>query len=320
MNTEVSNGSALTRRVRAVIVNHNTSDLTGACVRSLKLQEYSPLDLVVVDDNSKPSEAEKLNGLTSLGVTLILSKRSTGYARSLNAGARARRLPKPTFVLGLNSDIELRDSHTIEKLIECLDASSRRVAVSPIVNNIRVHRCPHSEVQVRRVPNVFQTIILHSWWLRRVMDVSKRLTSWYTYAEHRPYSPSITVDCETINGACFMVRSDFLKKVGYLDEGTFLYMEELILGARIKGEDKTACLATDTTVDHLQGQSTGFTINQFRGRMFVEQVRSEVHFVRAYHGAGWTSTGLLLGVRAIDAGGKIVAGAIRRLVSMPGQG
>jgi GT2 family glycosyltransferase len=280
MNTEVSNGSALKRRVRAVIVNHNTSDLTGACVRSLKLQEYSPLDLVVVDDNSKPSEAEKLHGLASLGVTLILSKRSTGYARSLNAGARARWLPKPTFVLG----------------------------------------CPHSEVQVRRVPNVFQTIILHSWWLRRVMDVSKRLTSWYTYAEHRPYNPSVTVECETINGACFMVRSDFLKKVGYLDEGTFLYMEELILGAQIKGEDKTACLATDTTVDHLQGQSTGFTINQFRGRMYVEQVRSEVHFVRTYHGAGWTSTGLLLGVRAIDAGGKIIAGAIRRLVSMPGQG
>ena len=75
-----------------------------------------------------------------------------------------------------------------------------------------------------------------------------------------PYKGEI-FEVETINGAAFLIQADFLKKIGYFDENTFLYAEELILGHTIKENNFKCALNATTCLLHFQGVSS-YNINK----------------------------------------------------------
>jgi GT2 family glycosyltransferase len=309
-------------RVRAVVINYNGAGLTANCVASLSRQTWTPLDIVVVDAHSRDSDWEELRRLLPEHIVLHRIERSCGYARSINIGARLKTLPRPGFTLAMNNDVILPDHGTIRKLVEALQQDPLRVAASPLIRHVGVHLHPEAAVQVRRVPDFNTLLIAHSGALRR-LPFFRRMSDQYTYAEARPYLISEVFDCETINGALFLLRTEFLCDIGYLDEHTFLFMEELILGAQTKRCGRTACLVTSVTVDHLQGAATLSTPRTFRLRMFLEQTRSEIYYVRQYLSGGVLQQALLVFVRMGDALGKIVCqcwyalpgSATRRLTS-----
>jgi GT2 family glycosyltransferase len=106
------------------------------------------------------------------------------------------------------------------------------------------------------------------------------------------------LDCESINGSCFVARLDFLDAIGYLDEGTFLYLEELILGRQIRDRNHTACLVTSVRVLHNQGATTGHGGRRVRLSALRWTIASEVHYSRKYLSAPWPALGVLLGIRS----------------------
>ena len=83
------------------------------------------------------------------------------------------------------------------------------------------------------MPGYWALLVAHSCWLRRTA-FGRRIHRWYLYLDRIPFPLGVTIECETINGACFMISKPFLDAIGYMDERTFLYMEELTLGANIR--------------------------------------------------------------------------------------
>ena len=43
---------------------------------------------------------------------------------------------------------------------------------------------------------------------------------------------------QKVSGACFLIKMSFLKDIDFLDEGTFLYLEETILSSQIISLDR----------------------------------------------------------------------------------
>src|SRR5205807_2596006 len=86
-------------RVRVVVINYNGAELTAACVASLSEQNWSPLDIVVVDAHSPDKDWEKLQKIVPCNVVLHRTEQSSGYARSINLGARLKDLPPAEFTL-----------------------------------------------------------------------------------------------------------------------------------------------------------------------------------------------------------------------------
>jgi GT2 family glycosyltransferase len=293
------------QRVRVVIVNYNGAAMTAKCLVSLARQSYEPLDVVVVDAHSDWGDWEHLQAVAPKHVVLHREAQRAGYSRCINAGARLQGMPPAEFVLAMNNDVLLPDPDTIRCLVNALEADPRRVAASPLIRNPASVKPPEALVQVRRVPDFKTLLIAHSCWLRR-LPMFRGICDWYVYGDVSPYPLGRVVDCETINGACFLVRTDFLESIGYLDEGTFLYMEELVLGAQIKQTGCTACLVTSTSVDHLQGASTGLGSGRFSWPMWWTQVRSEFHYVRRYLAKGAGHQSVLACVRLTDAAGKLL--------------
>jgi len=114
------------------------------------------------------------------------------------------------------------------------------------------------------------------------------------------------IDCDSINGSCFVVGSAFLEEIGYLDEGTFLYEEEIILAHQIHTLGKKACLVTSTTVLHEQGATSGQQKGRLRLHLVTQLVRSQIYYCRKYLRCSLMQIGLLILVRSIDIASRLV--------------
>jgi GT2 family glycosyltransferase len=298
------------RRTSAIVVNFNGAKLTQACIASLLLQTAELDRILVVDNGSSLADWKILQETMPVErITLIRSERNLGYAGGINLGLSSLKDTSQDFVLVSNNDLILGDNQIVQKLIDTLADNPGYAAASPL---IRDKDCPvpiELSNQVRRLPSVSALLIAHSCWLRR-MPLFRSVVDAYGYVDLRPWPLGVTLPCETVNGACFLLGRDFLTSVQLLDEHTFLYMEEHILGCQLRSIGKCGCLVTSAIADHIQGASTKQRLGAWRLRMLIHQVRSELYFARIYLNAGLASRLLLLAVRTTDI---IIKGAVRIL-------
>ncbi len=299
-------------RLRVVILNYNQPQLTVACASTVLSQSYPSMDVVVVDNASAPELYSQLREQLPSNIPLIRNETNLGYSAGNNVGARASDiLPAAAFTMILNNDVILKDAHTVAKLIAALKASPERVAVSPLVNNAWIETAPEKQIQVRRDADFLACVVSGSWWLRR-LPVLREISDRHVYGDMRPYRRNEDYECDSINGSCFVIRTDFLESIGFLDEGTFLMFEEVILGRQIKQRHKRCCLATSVVVDHLQGASTG-RASRMPYRTFKEYVRSQLYYCKKYLKVNLPARLLLIAVRALDFLSKgIYQGLFRR--------
>ena len=77
-----------------------------------------------------------------------------------------------------------------------------------------------------------------------------------------------------------MVRWETIEDVGPMDEGFFMYCEEVDWCARISATDWEVCCVPEARIVHLGGQST----QQFRDEMFVALWRSRFRLFEKHRG------------------------------------
>jgi GT2 family glycosyltransferase len=271
--------------------------MTWACVATVLSQSYPFIDIVVVDNASEPESYFQLKKQLPENIPLIRNEVNLGYSGGNNVGARASGiLPDAAFTMILNNDVMLKDPHTAKKLIGVLKSSPERVAVSPLVNTVWTGVAVEKQIQVRRDADFLTCIVSGSWWLRR-LPLLRKVFDWHVYGDVRPYRRDEEYECDSVNGCCFVILTDFLESIGFLDEGTFLWFEEIILGRQIKGKHKRCCLATSVVVDHLQGTSTGRAVSY---RMNKEYIKSQLYYCDKYLKTGFPAQLLLVAVRVID--------------------
>jgi GT2 family glycosyltransferase len=285
--------------VRAVVVNYNHAELTLKCLQSLRAQDYSKLEIVAVDNHSDDQDWSLLQADADPAVELFRTDKNLGYAGGINAGAKLCTRQSPEFIFVLNSDVTLGDPNAVSLLVAALKGNAARVACSPLIRDKDRTAPPRQCVQVRRIPSFWTLLFAHSCWLRRT-TWGRQLQNRYLYLDLIPFPLGETIECETINGACFMVSRCFLEAIGYLNESTFLYMEELMLGADIRLRNATACLCTSVVADHIQGASTGLRAHRRPIHRELQQIQSEAVYLTQYVHAGASKMGLFWLVRMAD--------------------
>jgi GT2 family glycosyltransferase len=202
----------------------------------------------------------------------------------------------------MNNDAFFRREDALSELVSTLMAREDAVAISPLVSNQSAADLdPNTQVQIRRCPSYVDMVVAYSCWLRR-LPFLRRYWSMHTYQDLMPFSAGRIYTCESINGCCFVIKQDFVEDIGNLDEGTFLYAEELVLALQIRDKQKSCLLHCGEVVDHLQGASTGQTNGSVRWRFYKEQIRSEMYLCRKALGGGLWRRVLLLTVRTLDFG------------------
>jgi GT2 family glycosyltransferase len=82
-----------------------------------------------------------------------------------------------------------------------------------------------------------------------------------------PPPSSVSRECDWVSGACMMVRREVLDAVGPLDEGFFLYFEEVDFCRRAHRAGWSCWLVAEARVMHLEGAADWFAA---RRRFFVK--------------------------------------------------
>ncbi len=290
-------------RVRVIILNYNQPEVTLKCINSVLMQEYLPLDVVVVDNASSEDNFLLLQQGVPKEVTLLKNSLNSGYAAGNNYGIRtAPHLIREDFTLVLNNDAFFRHPNAISELVAAIYDKSELAAVSPLINDLNYsdyEKNPFTSTQVRRDANYISCIVSYSWFLRR-LPVFKNIYKYHVYSDLIPYEANRIYECESINGCCFLIKTDMLEKIGYLDENTFLYFEEIILGRQLKLMNQKCCLLTSVIVDHAQGTNTKQKSNDINWFLYKEFIKSQIYYVREYLKVGIHKQIFLILVRLID--------------------
>jgi len=265
-----------------VLVHYNTVGLLRECLSSLRRCTV-PHRIVVVDNASTDRGVEQVPREFP-EAEFLFNAENRGFSRATNQGLRALALtPAPLPPSGepgvarrgvgvraallLNPDTVLQEG-ALEALVAFLEAHPRVAAAGPRLLN------PDGSLQENAFafPTLLQTIFdffpLHGRLYR------SRLNGRYpeTYGQ-QPFPMDHPL------GACLLLRWEALDQVGLLDEGYFMYVEEVDLCYRLKQAGWEVWHVPAARVVHYSGQST----RQLAERMFVELHRSRYRFFHHYY-------------------------------------
>ena len=286
----------MTHRVVISIINYRTPDLTIGCVESV-LADIGDLDaqVVVVDNASGDDSVERLNSWRSRNpdqpVTLVYSDRNTGFSGGHNLGMRALRAD---WYLVLNSDAILRPGF-LREILRVADAAPQAGFVAPRLEG---------EDGVTQT-SCFRFHTPQSEFIRGACTgIVARLLGRHVVSLGPDPDPD---EIEWASFACILLRGDMVRQLGPMDEGYFLYFEDVEYCLRGRRAGWGLVRAPDAVAVHFRGGSGPVkALAKARKRAPAYYYASRTRFFRQAHGPA--------GVFAANAAwyaGRLVAGARR---------
>lgn len=247
--------SRRTPRVLAVCVNYRTGPLAVNLLASLAIERaHVPgLEAVVVDNASGDDSLGVLeHAIAERGwsswARILAAPRNGGFAYGNNLATRAalaEAMP-PDSVLYVNPDVEVYPG-SLRELVRFLEEHPRAGIAGPATEIGR----GALRGTAFRFPGILNSFDegLH------LGLVSRMLSRWRLSPPPRNDAHST----DWVSGGCMLVRRAVFESAGLMDEGYFLYYEELdfTLAARRKGFE--AWYVPSARVVHFAGASTGLT-------------------------------------------------------------
>jgi N-acetylglucosaminyl-diphospho-decaprenol L-rhamnosyltransferase len=250
----------LVPRVNVLIVSYNTRDLLLESIASVVDE---PGVRVIVVDNASADGSPQAVADRFPGVELIRSKVNLGFAGGVNAAAAHARAEA---LLVLNPDAML-DPGSLDLLLEVLDRHPRAGLVGPAL------RYPDGRPQAAafHFPGLAQ-VFFDLFPVNRLMDT--RLNGRATVNVDRPGRIGHPL------GACMLIRRAAWDDVGPLDEGYFMYMEEIDWCRRARARGWHIWHQPRAGAVHHGGSST----RQQPDAMFAQLWRSRLRYAQRFHG------------------------------------
>jgi len=253
-----------------VIVNWNVRDLLGRCLMSAlsppaeQTPLYDSVEIIVVDNASTDGSVDMLQAEFPQ-VTLVANADNRGFPAANNQGIAAA---QGRYVLALNPDTEILGDALVT-LVRYMDAHPDVGIVGPQLLN------PDGGVQSsrRRFPTL-PILFLESTWLE---SLAPRALRRYYFLDQ---PDDITLDVDWITGAAMLARREAVQQVGGMDEGFFMYSEELDWCRRVKAAGWRVVYHPVAQIIHYVGKSS----EQAVPSRHINFQRSKVRYTRKYHG------------------------------------
>jgi GT2 family glycosyltransferase len=252
----MSDGSLL---LSIIVVNWNTRVLLAQCLASIQnsLQDDF-FEIIVVDNASSDGSLEMVQDRFPR-VRLIKNDNNAGFARANNQAIQASR---GQFILLLNSDAYFVD----ESAIRMVTIARENPDIGILGGNLFFPdgRPQSSHGELPSLPLE----------IRSLFGLDKSLEPAISKPEEA------FVDSGYVNGACLMIRRACLDQIGLLDEGFFMFSEEIDWCIRAKKAGWRVCHAPDTHIVHQVGGSTAVP----SGRVLM-LYRGKLHYFAKHYGA-----------------------------------
>jgi GT2 family glycosyltransferase len=225
------------------IVSYNTRVLMLECLRSVFESTLAiRFEVIIVDNDSKDATVEAIR--TSYPtVQIIANHENLGFSKGVN---QALEVGTGRYLLMLNSDTRVR-RQALDRMVECLDGDLEIGAVGckqwTETGQLYQSCFPFPSIQDHLIHTPFLRKFAPTWQAalatRQAIDCTK------------------SQDVDWINGACLMVRTDLMRACGGLDEGYFMYFEDVDLCRALHRRGYRIRHLADADIVHLIGRSGG---------------------------------------------------------------
>lgn len=236
MNPQMKNIDPVSKNTIAVVIlNWNSLDHTTRCLKSLFEQPYKDLYVIVVDNGSSNEEGANLK-MRFPRVDVIEETENLGFARGVNEGLRRAFEIGAEQVLLLNNDSWFNpEERTLDLLKAALDQNKILGGVGPIV-------CEGDD------PNTIQS--------------AGHLFNLFTGYPHRILAgrprgtPPPTTRPSYIVGACLLMPTKLLRRLGGMDPDYFLYGDDIDLALNMRHLGYYQALEPRAFIYHMKAAAT----------------------------------------------------------------
>ncbi len=251
----------------AVVITYDSRAHIAACLRSLERARGALAVEVVVVDNASPDGTSEYVRRELPGTRVIDSGGNLGYSKAANIGIRAT---TGEFVLVLNPDSEIREG-ALETLVAWMRSHPRTGIAGPRL--VGADGTP--EHSGRTFPGP-QTILFNRYSLLTKLLPDNPWSKRYLLADwDRNSSRSV----DWLSGSCMCVRRAAIAQAGEMDEGYFMFNEDVDWCHAMKDAGWSVDYVADAAVMHRIGASHGRTSE----RVVRERHLGMIRYFRKYH-------------------------------------
>lgn len=279
-----------------VIVNYNTKDLTTKCVNAIREHTSGIHYEIIVVENASD---EKFDLADTSKVQIVRSKVNTGFAGGNNIGIKAAR---GKYVVLINSDCFVGDN-VLGEMVAWMNKNPGVGISSCMLRN--------EDGSVQGAGGYFPTLPTVFSWMT-IQDIP------YVDNFIKPYHPQHAKSffgkgdefftklqkLDWVGGTLFFVRSEVFKKIGYIDEDYFMYVEEVDFCYRAKKAGYKVVYNPTWSVVHIGGASS-------KGSEFslLSEFKNIKHFYKKHY-PGWQMPILRLLLKVGALGRMVVFGIL----------
>lgn len=271
------------KTVGIIILNYKTPDLVIDCLHSLKEQIEPGIEVVVVDNASNDGSAKRIEEeITSneweSWARVLCSPVNGGFAAGNNLGIRA--IDADAYIL-LNSDTIVLPK-TIRELLHAMELWPNAGLIGPGC----VNQDGNKELST-----------FH--FIRPITDFIRSASTGPISRLLRRYNVQFSTtdsaaEPDWIGFACVLIRREAIEQVGLLDDGFFMYFEDVDYCHRVRNAGWTILYWPKGTIVHLLGGSSQFASEdalQNRAPRYFYEARSR-YFAKHYGRIGLVSANL----------------------------
>lgn len=263
-------------RMSVVVVTYHSRAVLPACLDSLAAGPQRH-EVIVVDNHSEDGTVEWLRARRP-EVRVIENPDNRGFARAVNQGLE--QATGETMLL-LNPDCRVNEEG-VERLLETLGDGRSVAAVAPML-------CDDAGLPARscgRFPTLWTLFCEH-------LGLASRFPSSPAFAGYKYGGVGLErlADVGWASGAALLVSRAAYQRVGALDGGFFMYMEEVDWCLRARQAGLSIRYVPGARFVHTGQHASGGT----GGRTYLYNLRSRVHYFRKHHGpvAAWVAKAIL---------------------------
>jgi N-acetylglucosaminyl-diphospho-decaprenol L-rhamnosyltransferase len=275
-------------RLWVIIVNYRTPALAVDCLSSLasEIAILPGSKVIVVDNDSGDGSVASISSAVAeqgwgKWVEIVPMARNGGFAYGNNAGLRAALSApnSPDYVLLLNPDTLVMPK-SLATFLAFMDSHPRCGIAGCLIED--------GEGGIGCSSHNFPSPISEFEQGLRCGPVARWLEKYVV----SPPQPSVTHRCGWVSGACMMLRREVLEQVGLMDDGYFLYFEEVDYCRLTTMHGWEVWFTPEVRVVHLEGASTGIDDRRKRRASYWYESRRRF-FTRHYGVAGLLLADLL---------------------------
>lgn len=246
------------------IVNYNTADLTKKLLKSI----FNPksgfdgkqMEVIVLDNGSSDNCKEVLKDYLGK-IKYLENKKNEGFSRGYN---KAIRFSKGEYILMLNSDIEIMES-SLKELVKWADHYNGEA----VLGGKLLFPDGSDQDSVFRLPTISGAF--------KEYFLGKK-GSYFMYLPKSGQPQKV----EGMVMACYLIPWNIINKVGLLDEGTFIFFEDIEYARRLKQAGIPLYFIPTAKFIHHHGGATK-RIGETKAYKLLKQGAIHYHGLIYYH-------------------------------------